>query len=74
LRAPHRSGRIGARGVRSMSNFPGVGGAASMAAPAFRSDALSGVRSRRIVAFCIDIVIISAVALFVWTALFILTL
>ena len=57
-----------------MSNFPGVGGAASMAAPAFRSDALSGVRSRRIVAFCIDIVIISAVALFVWTALFILTL
>jgi uncharacterized RDD family membrane protein YckC len=57
-----------------VSNFPGVGGAASMAAPAFRSDALSGVRSRRIVAFCIDIVIISAVALFVWTALFILTL
>jgi uncharacterized RDD family membrane protein YckC len=57
-----------------MSNFPGVGGAASMAAPAFRSDALSGVRSRRIVAFCIDIVIISVVALFVWTALFILTL
>ena len=57
-----------------MSNFPGVGGAASMAAPAFRSDALSGVRSRRIVAFCIDIVIISAIALFIWTALFILTL
>jgi uncharacterized RDD family membrane protein YckC len=57
-----------------MSNFPGVGCAASMAAPAFRLDALSGVRSRRIVAFCIDIVIISAVALFVWTALFILTL
>jgi uncharacterized RDD family membrane protein YckC len=57
-----------------MSNYPGVSGAASMAAPAIRSDALFGVRSRRIVAFCIDIVIISAIALFIWTALFILTL
>jgi uncharacterized RDD family membrane protein YckC len=57
-----------------MSNFSGAGGAASMAAPAFRSDALAGVRSRRIVAFCVDIVIVSIIALFVWTALFILTL
>ncbi len=56
-----------------MSNFPGVGGAASMAAPAFRADTLAGVRSRRIVAFCIDIVIVSIIALFVWTALLILT-
>jgi uncharacterized RDD family membrane protein YckC len=57
-----------------MSNFPGVSGAGSMAASAFRSDALAGVRSRRIVAFCIDIVMVSVIALFVWTALFILTL
>ena len=57
-----------------MSNFPGVSGAASMAAPAFRSDALAGVRSRRIFAFCIDILIVSVIALFLWIALFILTL
>ena len=57
-----------------MSNYSGVSGPASMAAPTFRPDALAGVRSRRIVAFCIDIVIVSIIALFVWTALFILTL
>ena len=56
-----------------MSNFPGASAAASMAAPAFRADTLTGVRSRRIFAFCIDIVIVSIIALFVWTALLILT-
>lgn len=53
-----------------MSNFSGVSGAAM----AFHPDALAGVRTRRMLAFCIDFFLVSIVAGVVWTALLILTL
>ncbi len=55
-----------------MANFYGAGGAA-MSGPAYRSDALAGVRSRRILAFFVDIVLVSIIAVVVWVALLILT-
>ena len=39
-----------------------------------RSDALAGVRTRRIVAVCLDFVIVSILALLIWTASVVLTL
>ena len=55
-----------------MANFLGAG--APLAAPALRSDALSGVRTRRILALGVDLVFVSAIALALWLALLILTL
>jgi uncharacterized RDD family membrane protein YckC len=57
-----------------MSNFLGAGGTAAMSGPAFRSDAFAGVRSRRIVALCIDLILVSIIALFLWIALLVVTL
>jgi uncharacterized RDD family membrane protein YckC len=53
-----------------MSNFPG----ATLAAPALRSDALSGVRTRRVVALGLDLILVSILAAVLWLALLILTL
>jgi uncharacterized RDD family membrane protein YckC len=41
---------------------------------ALRSDALAGVRTRRIFAVCLDLVIVSVLVAFVWTASVVLTL
>jgi uncharacterized RDD family membrane protein YckC len=46
---------------------------AAMSAPAFRADALTGVRTRRIVAFCVDLFLVTILAMVLWVALFILT-
>jgi uncharacterized RDD family membrane protein YckC len=54
-----------------MSNFVGASGAA---APATRADSLAGVRTRRIFAFCVDIVFVTILAAVLWLALLILTL
>jgi len=54
-----------------MSNFYGVRAAAATI-PA-RTDALAGVRTRRIAAFGIDIVLVSILAALVWTGLLIVT-
>ena len=56
-----------------MSNFSGANGMAAMSAPAFRADALTGVRTRRIVAFCVDLFLVTILAMVLWVALFILT-
>ena len=51
--------------------------AQSYAAPpalSLRSDALASVRTRRIVAVCLDLVIVSILALLFWTASMVLTL
>ena len=39
-----------------------------------RADALSGVRTRRILAFCVDLAIIGIIAFALWLALIVLTL
>ncbi|WP_158818304.1 RDD family protein [Methylocapsa sp. S129] len=57
-----------------MSNFPGANGAAAMSPPAFRADALAGVRTRRILALCVDLIIVSIIALVLWLALLVMTL
>jgi uncharacterized RDD family membrane protein YckC len=58
-----------------MSNFSyGVNGAAAMPSPAFRADALAGVRTRRIVALCIDLVLVTIIAVALWSVLVVLTL
>jgi uncharacterized RDD family membrane protein YckC len=57
-----------------MSNYSGTNGAAAVAATAFPADALAGVRTRRILAFCIDIFLVSIVAAVLWVALLVLTL
>lgn len=41
---------------------------------ALRSDALAGVRTRRIFAVCLDLVIVSVLVAFLWTASIVLTL
>jgi uncharacterized RDD family membrane protein YckC len=56
-----------------MSNFHGANGMAAISAPAFRADALTGVRTRRIVAFCVDLFLVTILAMVLWVALFILT-
>ena len=57
-----------------MSNIYGAGASAG-AAPqaAMRPDALAGVRTRRILAFFVDIVLVSILAAFVCAALFLVT-
>jgi uncharacterized RDD family membrane protein YckC len=57
-----------------MSNISGVNNAPAMAAPALRADALAGVRSRRILALGVDLIFVTAIAIFLWVALLILTL
>jgi len=47
---------------------------AATATQSLRSDALAGVRVRRIVAVCLDLVIVSILALLFWTASMVLTL
>jgi len=54
-----------------MANFLGAG--APLASPVLRSDALSGVRTRRVVALAFDLIFVSVVALVLWLALLILT-
>ena len=55
-----------------MSNIAGAG--APFAAPALRSDALAGVRTRRILALGFDLVIVGFLAATLFIALLILTL
>jgi len=45
-----------------------------VSAPALRADALSGVRTRRILALVLDLVLVTILAAFIWVALLILTL
>jgi uncharacterized RDD family membrane protein YckC len=52
-----------------MSNF-----AAASPARALRSDALAGVRSRRIIAVCFDLIIVSVLVAILWIASIVLTL
>jgi uncharacterized RDD family membrane protein YckC len=56
-----------------MSNLPGFGGVAAMPALAFRADAFAGVRTRRIFAFCIDLFLVSILAMVLWIVLLVLT-
>ncbi len=50
-----------------MSNF-------AAATPTLRADALSGVRSRRILAVCFDLVLVSVLVALLWIASIVLTL
>jgi len=56
-----------------MSNFLSASGTAVPSAANFRVDAFAGVRTRRIVAFCFDIVLVSIIACLLWLALLIVT-
>jgi uncharacterized RDD family membrane protein YckC len=56
-----------------MSNSYGLDATAASAMP-MRTDALAGVRTRRILAFCVDIVLVSILAVVIWTGLAVLTL
>jgi uncharacterized RDD family membrane protein YckC len=44
-----------------------------MSAPAFRADSFSGVRTRRILALCIDLLLVSILAMILWIGLLVLT-
>jgi uncharacterized RDD family membrane protein YckC len=46
----------------------------ALSAPALRPDAFSGVRTRRILALALDLVLVSVLAALLWLALLILTL
>jgi uncharacterized RDD family membrane protein YckC len=46
----------------------------ALSAPALRADAFSGVRTRRILALALDLVLVSVLAALLWLALLILTL
>jgi uncharacterized RDD family membrane protein YckC len=56
-----------------MSNFLSASGTAVPSAANFRVDTFAGVRTRRIVAFCFDIVLVSIIACVLWLALLIVT-
>lgn len=56
-----------------MSNFSGANGTAAMPAPAFRGHIFAGVRTRRILALCIDLFLVSIVAAVLWSLLLVLT-
>ena len=56
-----------------MSNFLSASGTAVPSAASFRVDAFAGVRTRRILAFCFDIVLVSIIACLLWLALLIVT-
>jgi uncharacterized RDD family membrane protein YckC len=47
---------------------------AATSAQTFRSDALAGVRTRRIMAVCLDLMIVSFLVVLIWTASMVLTL
>jgi uncharacterized RDD family membrane protein YckC len=47
---------------------------AATSTQAFRSDALAGVRTRRIMAVCLDLVIVTFLVVLFWTASIVLTL
>ena len=55
-----------------MSNFMNVNYAAA-AGPILRSDSFAGVRTRRVIAICLDLVVVTIVATLIWFALLILT-
>ncbi len=57
-----------------MSNYSHVNGAAALSAQAYGRDVLAGVRTRRIVALCIDLIVVSIVAVVLWLVLLIVTL
>ena len=57
-----------------MSNFSSVNETTAMPAPAFRGDALAGVRTRRILALCVDLFVVLIIAAVLWIALLVLTL
>jgi uncharacterized RDD family membrane protein YckC len=57
-----------------MSNYSSVNGSAVRSAPAYGRDVLAGVRTRRILALCVDLVLVSIVALVLWLVLLIVTL
>jgi uncharacterized RDD family membrane protein YckC len=57
-----------------MSNTYGVNQTAAASAPAFGRDVLAGVRTRRIFALGIDLVVVTAVAIILWIVLAIVTL
>jgi len=54
-----------------MSNFVNAGAVGS--GPALRADSFVGVRTRRIIAICLDLVLVSIFASVLWAALLILT-
>jgi uncharacterized RDD family membrane protein YckC len=59
-----------------MSNTYGLGvsGTAAASAPAYGRDVLAGVRTRRILAFGIDIVVVTIIATVLWIVLAVVTL
>jgi len=57
-----------------MSNTSSLNGAAALPAPAYGRDVLAGVRTRRILALGIDLVLVSIIALVLWVVLLIMTL
>lgn len=57
-----------------MSNTSRLNGAAAFSAPAYGRDVLAGVRTRRILALGIDLVLVSVIALVLWLVLLIMTL
>ena len=57
-----------------MSNYSGVNEAAAMPAQGVRADALAGVRARRIAALCIDLFLVTIIAVVLWSVLLVLTL
>ena len=56
-----------------MSNYPGANATAAMSAPAFRADSFVGVRTRRVLALCIDLFLVSILAVILWIGLLVLT-
>jgi uncharacterized RDD family membrane protein YckC len=57
-----------------MTNFLGASGTVDVSAPAFRADAFAGVRTRRILALCVDLIVVSIIAMALWIVLLVLTL
>jgi uncharacterized RDD family membrane protein YckC len=54
-----------------MSNFANVG--ALTGGPSLRADSFVGVRTRRVIAICLDLILVSIIAALLWFALLILT-
>ena len=57
-----------------MSNFSTASATAAVSGPMIRPDALSGVRTRRILALGVDLIVVSIIALALWIVLLVLTL
>jgi uncharacterized RDD family membrane protein YckC len=58
----------------AMSNSLGVNATATMPPRALRTDALAGVRTRRILALGVDLIVVSIIAMALWIVLLVLTL